>query len=69
MKCFELNEYSPGEYCKDIQCQHYHGGDFDAYCNSCSAYLYYLWLQEHGYSLLKIDQVTNLSKNIQLREG
>ena len=49
----EVTEYLPGTYCKDTQCKYHHAGQFDTHCNSCSAYLFYLWLQEHGYRLLK----------------
>ena len=50
-------EYSPGTYCRDIQCEHYHVdrdiGQFDVECDSCPAYLFYLWLREHGYRLVR----------------
>lgn len=52
----ERVEYPPGTYCEDIECKHYHSGQFDNHCNDCPAYAFYLWLQGHGYRLLGISR-------------
>ena len=49
-----MYEYQPGEYCKDIQCPQYAGGNFDDKCDECKAFIYYQWLGSNGYRILRI---------------
>lgn len=60
-------EYSLGEYCADVGCEHYHDGGFDESCDSCPAYDYYRWLKEHGFRLLRAE-VTEVDESLVLVE-
>lgn len=50
----QLQEYRPGTYCNDIKCPYYNSGNFSERCDECDAFLYYLWLKDHGYELVDL---------------
>lgn len=49
-----IHEYTPGEYCKSVGCKFYRSGAFSDECDSCRAYVFFLWLQENEYRILKL---------------